>query len=139
MPRQSNFSSVNATIDNLTVKSINNSACYIPYSLVAAVTESLPEEGESFSTTAFIPYKFKVKSITLQINQSFDAESKVRVNLCNMNYIFTVTPNKPTMNIELSKTLDICKNSYEKITIENMPNDDGDVSCCAVILHGLVQ
>ena len=139
MPRLVNFSSVNATIDNLNVKCIRSDGYHLPYSLVVATTESLPEEGDSFTTTTFVPFQFEVKSITLQINQVVQARSKVKVTLCGKQYLFTVSSNEPTVNIQLEKSVIINQGGYEKVSIENMPNDDGDVSACSVLLNGLVK
>lgn len=137
MPRLTNFSSINATIDNIHIQNINTKNYIFPYSLVVANTESLPEEGECFTTMTYIPYDFQVQSITLQINQNFDKTSKVNIKIKNKNYEFTMETTKPTLNKQCNFTLQ--KDSFESIEIENMKDDDGDVSCCTVILNGKVK
>lgn len=144
MPRLVNFSSVNATIDNIKgvvgtfdkiiTKDISFTNQQLPYSLVVAVTESLPEEGDQFSTTAYCPYKFNVKSITLQVNQEIEKNTNVNVYINNKVHKFTVSKNSPTVNINTQMNLQ----SYIKVQIENMKDDDGDISSCSVILHGEV-
>ena len=144
MPRLTNFSSVNATIDHIkgvvgtfdkiVTKDISFSNQQLPYSLVVAVTESLPEEGDFFSTTAYCPYKFNVKSITLQVNQEIEKNTKVNVYIGNKVHNFMVSKTTPTLNINTQLLLQ----SYINVKIENMKDDDGDISSCSVILHGTV-
>lgn len=133
------LSSIKGTFDIVHTKSIQCQDYFLPYSLVAATTESLPEEGDVYRTVTFIPFEFKINSITLQVNQSCDNVSKVSVQLCKQLFVFTVTPNKTTLNIVLTKPILLTRDAYENIEIENMTNDDGDVSACSVILNGFVK
>ena len=144
MPRLTNFSSVNATIDHIkgvvgtfdkiVTKDISFTNQQMPYSLMVAVTESLPEEGDCFSTTAYCPYKFTVKSVTLQVNQEIEKNTKVNVYIGNKVHNFLVSKASPTVNVNTQLNL----HSYVKVRIENMKDDDGDISSCSVILHGTV-
>lgn len=137
MPRLNNFSAGSGIFDKIKIKSIEPEVCCIPYSLLVASTESLPEEGESFETTTYIPFEFNVKSITLQINQCFDKPSNVCVNILGNNYIFNMKPDQPTLNLDVNLMLK--KACYQRIVIENMKNDEGDVSACVVMLHGFIK
>lgn len=132
MPRLQNISAINGTFDNLNVK---NYSVDVPYSLTIASTESLPEEGESFSTTAFIPFNMKVMSITLQINQRVVCDTKVRVVMNGSMYIFNISQSQPTLNLPINN-MALSKSTYITVCIDNMPDDDGDVSACSVLLHG---
>lgn len=146
MPRLTNFSSVNATIDNIkgvigtfdkiVTKDITFTNQKLPYSLVVATTESLPEEGDSFSTIAYCPHVFDVKSITLQVNQEVEKDTKVNVYIENKIYKFIVSKNSPTINVNIAQ---LKLQSYIHVKIENMKDDDGDISSCSVILHGSVM
>ena len=144
MPRLQNFSAVNGVFDNITVKNINNKSinninggsAKLPYSLVVANTESLPEEGDYFQTKTYIPFQFNVESVTLQVNQNVEYTSKVSVGVDNAHFEFTITPNNTTVNKNCNMTL--TKGVIKNIKIENMSNDDGDVSTCSVLLHGYV-
>lgn len=133
------LSSIKGTFDIVQAKAIQCQDYFLPYSLVAATTESLPEEGDVYRTTTFIPFDFKVNSITLQVNQACENVSKVSVRLCKQYFVFTVKPNKTTLNIALTKHILLAQGVYENIEIENMKNDEGDVSACCVILNGCTR
>jgi len=138
MPRLSNFSSINAIIDNVQLKNIITDNYIYPYSLNIATTESLPEEGDSFTTMFYVPFNFKVQSISLQINQQFDKISNVKINVCNKEFEFSMSPEQPTLNKSISNIV-LKQDTYNKIKIENMKNDEGDVCSCSVFLHGKVN
>tara|TARA_B100001758_G_C18364176_1_gene587506 strand:- start:423 stop:845 length:423 start_codon:yes stop_codon:yes gene_type:complete len=139
MPRQEFFSCVNANIDNITTKKINvtNLSVNHPYSLILAHTESLPEEGEKLSTKAFIPFDVKLTALSLQVNQDLVCDSKVKVMIDNNEFIFTLSPSKSTVFTDSSLVLK--KNSLVAVTIENMKDDEGDISTCTLLLHGFVN
>ena len=144
MPRAKSISAVNGIFDTLTVKSINNgdfnlgnSKNEFPYSLVVATTESLPEEGECFKTSSYIPFHFKVNAVTLQVNQRVDHTSKVNVKISNRDFEFTIVPSQTTVNKNC--TIELPKGVVQNVQIENMSNDDGDVSTCTVLLHGFAH
>ena len=137
MPRLSTMSAINGIFDKIKVGHVECKDFWIPYSLLVANTESLPEEGECFETLAYIPCELKVKSIVLQINQTFDKPSNVSVKLMGKEYVFHMTPSQTTQHISVNMTIQ--KESYEKVVIENMTNDEGDVSACSVLLHGYTK
>lgn len=139
MPRQEHFSCVNANIDNITTKKINitNLSVSHPYSLILAHTESLPEEGDKLLTKAFIPFDIKLTALSLQVNQDLVCDSKVKVTIDNNEFIFTLSPSNSTVFTDSSLVLK--KNSLVVVTMENMKDDEGDVSICTLLLHGFVN
>ena len=139
MPRQEYFSCVNATIDNITTKKINLTNINVshPYSLMLAHTESLPEEGEKLTTNAFIPFSVKLTGLSIQVNQVLVCDSKVKVTIDDNEYIFTLSSTKST--VFLSSSLQFKAKSLVTITMENMSDDEGDISTCTLLLHGMVS
>lgn len=139
MPRQEHFSCVNATIDNITTKNINLTNVNIlhPYSLMLAHTESLPEEGEKLTTNAFIPFNVKLTGLSIQVNQDLLCDSKVKVTIDGSEFIFTLSPINST--VFLNSSLKFKANSLVTIIMENMSDDEGDISTCTLSLHGMVS
>ena len=137
MPRQEYFSCVNANIDNLTTKKLNVIGSLHPYSQLIAHTESLPEEGYRLSVDSFIPFKVNVSHIALQVNQDLVCDSKIKVTINQVEYIFTMSSNQSTMYIKTSFTLS--KETLVSITIENMKDDEGDISTCTLFLYGTAE
>lgn len=135
MPKIVNFSSVNANFENLNVKNFTITGYTIPYSLNVASTESLPEEGEMFSTMTFIPFDMQIVSVSLQANQEIICDSKVKVSIGEITTIFTVSRDKPIAFQTINTPVLFEKNTLQNITIENLKDDDGDVTSCSVTIH----
>ena len=105
-----------------------------PYSLLMAHSESLPEEGEVFSTTSFVPFQVNVTSLSIQVNQTLLCNSKLKVCINNNEFIFELTKDNTTKQ----QSCNFNVQNMTKVTIENMKDDEGDVSTCSLFIHGHV-
>ena len=116
----------------------------IPYSLMVAASDFLPEAGsDAFSTQVYIPFCFDVRSISFQTTQEVLFPAKVKLNIVkHQSFEIFVTPKQPTIIQQMQKRFnqgDILTMVVENIDEEDSPHDLGDISSFVVHFHGYVM
>ena len=114
----------------------------IPYSLMVAASDLLPEAGsDAFSTMAFIPFTFETKYISFQITQELLVPSKLTLLVGKLTFDILLSPKQTTVSHSINTTFQ--QGEYVKFTVENVnedsDTDQGDITSFMIFLHGYVM